>query len=595
MMDTGVDSKVQRIQTMLYAKADFEPETRFKRLYKYLTRTVWVEAAVDRVLRNRGSRTAGIDGKTRQHYLDEEKRIELVTSIVTELKKQTYRPEPVRRVYIQKANGKQRPLGIPTIKDRVVQQMVRMLLEPIYEATFLPCSYGFRPNRCTWDALAEAYHFLSPFCQYYTVIEGDIRDCFGSIHHGTLMRQLRRRILDKRVLALLWHMLRAGVLEDLQYAETKVGTPQGGIVSPLLANVYLHRLDEWFHNRFHIISPQRRYQMRRRGELAAVRYIRYADDFIVVMRRSDCAEPLKAELVDFISQELKMTLNVEKTTIVHATQGFDFLGVRTFVGPKRSNPEKLLPYQVPAQKSVKSYRAKVKELTHPNLDYLPPGERIRSLNWLVVGWANYHRWGNAKEAFSALSSWTIRRVHEMLRRYTPLGKRATYRKYFRPVSTCDNLRKWKRYTNWLTPSVDVNGEIRVGLLPMSVISTGTYWKYRGNRIPPAYRLPDDHTQWRERRTDFYTDMEAIEGAELGQASRWYTGKYSHTYFHNRKVVFQRDNYTCTVCGYRSQRRKGEVNDLEVHHRDPDGGHSLDNLVTVCLPCHQRLSAISQAD
>lgn len=595
MTDTNVDCKVQRTQTMLYAKASLEPETRFKRLYKYLTRTEWVEAAVDRTLRNRGSRTASIDGKTRQHYLGEEGRKELVTEIVTELQAQAYQPQPVRRVYIQKANGKQRPLGIPTIKDRVVQQMVRMLLEPIYEATFLPCAYGFRPNRCTWDALAETYHYLSPFCQYYTVIEGDIQDCFGSIHHGTLMQQLRRRILDDRVLSLLWQMIRAGVLDGLQYAETSVGTPQGGIVSPLLANVYLHRLDEWFYYRFHTLKPAQRYQMHRRGELAAVRYIRYADDFIILMRRSEYAETLKAELADFVTQELKMTLSAEKTTIVHASQGFDFLGVRNFVGPKRSNPAKLLPYQVPAQKSVKAYRAKVKALTHPNLDYLPPGERIRTLNWLVVGWANYHRWGNAKDTFSALSSWTIRKVHTMLRRYTPLGKRATYVKYFRPVSECDNLRKWQRYTNWLTPSVEVNGEMRVGLLPMAIISTGAYWKFRGSKIPPAFRLPEDDTRWLERETDFYTDVEAIEYAEIGQASRWYTGKYSHVYFQNRKVVFQRDDYTCTVCGYRSQRRKGEVNDLEVHHQDPEGGYDVDNLVTVCLSCHRRLTAALQAD
>ncbi len=595
MTETIVDGKVQRIQAMLYAKAYYEPETRFKRLYKYLTRTEWVEMAIDRILRNRGSRTAGIDDKTRGDYLEKDKQVQLATSIVDELQTQTYRPRPVRRVYIKKANGKLRPLGIPTIKDRVVQQMVRMALEPIYEATFLPCSYGFRPNRCTWDALAEVYHFLLPSCQYYTVIEGDIRDCFGSIHHGMLIRQLRRRILDERLLALIWEMLRSGVLEDLQYAETTVGAPQGGIVSPLLSNIYMHRLDEWFHQRFHILTCYQRRQLRHKGVLAAVRYIRYADDFVVLMRRSDCAKALKQELTEFIDQELKMTLSDEKTTIVHASEGFDFLGVRTFVGPKRSNPTKLLPYQVPAQKSVKAYRDKVKELTHPNQDYLPPGERIRTLNWLIVGWANYHRWENAKETFEALSSWTIRKVHRMLRRYTSAGKRATYRKYFRPVSECANLQRWKRYTNWLTPSVEIEGGIRIGILPMAIISTANYWKHRGSKIPPAYRLLNDETQWMERETDFDTDVEVIANTQLGQASRWYTGKYSHKYFYNRKMVFRRDKYTCTACGYKSQRQKGEVNDLEAHHIDPDGGWEADNLQTVCLPCHHRLTAIQQVD
>jgi RNA-directed DNA polymerase len=595
MTDTFVDGKVQRIQAMLYAKAGGEPEIRFKRLYKYMTKPEWVEAAIDKILRNRGSRTAGIDGKIRGDYLEKGKRMELAESILEELRTQTYCPAPVRRTYIPKSNGKKRPLGISTIKDRVVQQMVKMLIEPIFEATFLPCSYGFRPNRCTWDALAETYRYLLPHSQYYTIIEGDIANCFGNIHHGVLMRQLQRRILDKRLLALIWKMLRTGVLDNLQYMETTVGSPQGSIVSPVLANAYMHRLDEWFHNRFHTMTGVERYRRRNKGEFASVRYLRYADDFIVMLRRSERAEELKGELAEYIDQELKMTLSEEKTTIVHASEGFDFLGVRTFIGQQRSNPSKTLPYQVPAQKSVRAYRQKVKELTHPNLDYLPPGERIRALNWLITGWANYHRWGNAKQTFSAMSYWTIKKVYAMLRRYTPGGNRDTYRKYFRPIAECTNLQRWKRYTNWRVPSVKIDEEMRIGLLPMGVISTSQYWKFRGSRIPPAYGLLNDETRWNERETEFYTDVEAIEGATLGRESRWNKGKYNQAYFHNRKVVFQRDKYSCTICGYKSQRQKGDVHDLEAHHIDPDGGHGVDNLQTVCLPCHYRLMAIQRAD
>lgn len=588
-MDTNVDSKVQRIQAMLYVKASQEPDIQFRRLYKYLIRQEWVEAAIARILRNRGSRTAGIDGKTRHHYQKDEARYALAEEIIRELKANTYKPEPVRRTYIPKANGKKRPLGIPTIKDRVVQMLVKMALEPIYEATFLSCSYGFRPNRCTWDALADAFHYLQPYCQYYTVIEGDIVNCFGTINHGLLMKQLKRRVLDQRLLALIWRMLKAGVMEDLQYFQTNEGTPQGGIVSPLLANIYMHRLDEYMHQRFHNISREERFYLRKKGELVSVRYIRYADDFIVLMRDKERAAELKKALADFVGQELKMTLNEEKTLITHARKGFDYLGVRTFIGPKRSNPQKTLPYQVPAAKSVKSYRQKVNQLTHPSLDYLPPGERIRTINWLIVGWANYHCWGNAKETFSALNYWTIKKVHAMLRRYTPKGKRATYEMYFRPVSECTNLQKWKKYTQWLTPSVEISENIRIGILPMSIISTGKYWKIRREKIPPAYRLLDDQERWLERETEFYTDLEAIGNAKIGQASRWYEGKYSLKYFTNRESVFQRDHYTCTVCGYISQRQKGDVHDLEVHHVDPNGSYGESNLQTVCLSCHHRLT------
>ena len=240
---------------------------------------------------------------------------------------------------------------------------------------------------------------------------------------------------------------------------------------------------------------------------------------------------------------------------------------------------------------MKAYRNRVRELTHPNLDYMPPGERIRTLNWLILGWANYHRWGNAKKTFSKLSSWTIRKVHTMLRRYTSGGKRTTYQKHFRPVSECDNLKRWKRYTAWLTPSVVVDGNTRLGLLPMALISTATYWNYRGMKIPPAYPLLTDETTYRDRETDFYTDVEVVEGAKIGMASRWNKGKYSLLYFHNRIKAFQRDDYTCTVCGYKTQRQKGEVNDLEAHHTNPDGGYGVANLQTVCLPCHRALTAI----
>jgi RNA-directed DNA polymerase len=588
MVDTSVDGQVQRLQAMLYAKASNEPETQFKHLYKYLFRRQWVEAALERVMRNRGSRSPGVDGMTRSN-VDEKGRACLIDAIIEELQAQTYQPQPTRRVYIPKANGKKRPLGIPTLKDRVVQQMVKMLIEPIFEAQFLPCSYGFRPNRCTWDALAEAYNYLSYSCYYHTVIEGDIHDCFGSINHARLMVELGRRLQDDRLLALLWNMLRAGVMEDLRYFETSEGTPQGGIVSPLLANVYLHALDEWFHVRFHALRGYQRYKQQYAGKLTYVRYIRYADDFIVLLRGTEeQATSLKQELAELVSQELKMTLSNEKTLITHASQGFDFLGVRTFVAPRWSDPGHWLPYQIPATKSVQSYRHKLGELVQPQYDYLPPGERIRAINRLVEGWANYHRWGNAKEMFSKLGWWTTIQVHRMLRRYMPgVGKWTTYEKYFWPVAECDNLKQWAQNTHCRTPSVDVGGGYRVGLVPMGLISTATYWKWRGTRIPAAFPLPAEAEVGSQRPIGFYTADEVVINAQVNHGA---AEGYDAFYFLRRKEAFQRDAYTCTVCGYRSKRQREEVHDLECHHINPQGGHGLENLRTVCIPCHRRLTA-----
>ncbi|HEU4634724.1 MAG TPA: group II intron reverse transcriptase/maturase [Edaphobacter sp.] len=574
---------------MLYAKARNEPDTRFTALYKYLTRRHWVEEALDRILRNKGSRTAGIDGVTRNTLREGNERAKLVDSIQEELATHTYHPQPARRVYIPKPNGKKRPLGIPTLKDRVVQQLVRMVIEPIFEARFLPCSYGFRPNRCTWDALAEAYYFLYASRSYTIVIEGDIQNCFGTINHTRLMHELRRSLADKRLLALLWQMLRAGVLEDFQYSETNTGTPQGGIVSPLLANVYMHSLDAWFHTRFHAVDQHTRYKRQHNGELAYVRYIRYADDFVVLLRSTEeQAATLKQELTAYIHHELQMTLSEEKTLITKVTDGFDFLGVRTLVAPRRSNPAQLMPYQIPAQKSVEAFKRRIRELTHRRLDYLPLTDRIRTLNWLIEGWANYHRWGNAKRTFSALSNWSIKKVHRMLRRYTPAGKRTTYETHFRPIAECANLGKWYRYTNWLTPSIQVEKDYRLGILPMAVISTGCYWTYRGAKIPGAFDLQGTASVGRPRTTDFYTADEVIALAEVIPQKN---EEYTSLYLLRRREVFWRDHYTCTECGYKSQRKRGDVHDLECHHIDPDGGHVLENLKTVCNTCHHHLTAM----
>jgi Zn ribbon nucleic-acid-binding protein len=384
-------------------------------------------------------------------------------------------------------------------------------------------------------------------------------------------------------------MLKAGVMENLRFYETNEGSPQGGVISPLLANVYMHTLDEWFHTRFHIIGTRGRQKLHRAGKLAFVRYIRYADDFTILMRcNEEQALKLKQELFTFVEEELEMVLSEEKTLITQATEGFDFLGVRTFVVPPRRDPNRRLPYQEPSAKSVRNYRRKVKELTGSNLDYLEPAERIRSLNNLIRGWANYHRWGNAKSTFGELGYWTTKRAYRMLRRCSPgLGERATYRKHFKSVAVCDNLQKWHRYSQWHTPSVELGDGYRLGLLPMGIISTASYWKYRGNKIPSAFPLIETLMDGNVRGTNFCTADQAVNECRVLQ---WRNENSETLYLLRRRDVFRRDDHTCTECGYHSQRKKGEVHDLECHHIDPDGGHAMENLRTVCIPCHQRLTA-----
>ncbi len=232
---------------------------------------------------------------------------------------------PARRAYIPKSNGQKRPLGIPTIKDRVVQCLLKMLLEPIYESDFLNCSSGFRPMRRTMDCVADCYANITTEHRYYWVIEGDIEECFDHIHHKTLLNILKKRIADKRSLKLIDLFLNAGIMEGTLFKHTAEGVPQGGIFSPLLANIYLHQLDRWWNDNYHL-TKYKRYHRRKVG-LGNYILIRYADDFVILCNGNrQSAEEMKEQLREFLDKELHLKLSVEKTRITHVQDGFDFLG-----------------------------------------------------------------------------------------------------------------------------------------------------------------------------------------------------------------------------------------------------------------------------
>ena len=226
---------VTKQEEHLFRLSEREPGKRFDQLWRIITSETWLWHAWQRILGNKGSQTAGVDGQTVDD-LD----FSRIRQLAEKLKNGTYRPKPVRRVFIPKANGKMRPLGIPTIEDRVVQQAVRMALEPIFEADFLDCSHGFRRHRSTLTALhdvAVAYSRTS------YIVEGDIVGCFDNISHGGLLQAVRRRVADEKVVCLIGKFLQAGYMEDWVYHRTYSGTPQGGIISPLLCNIFLYELD----------------------------------------------------------------------------------------------------------------------------------------------------------------------------------------------------------------------------------------------------------------------------------------------------------------------------------------------------------------
>src|SRR6266446_1205309 len=284
------------MQMKLSQGATEDPAKRFTDLYSLLCNEVWLRVAHYSVNTNQGRETAGIDGETMSHFNGNlEGNLE---ELRAQLKAKTFEPQPVRRVYIPKANGKKRPLGIPGIRDRIVQEALRMALEPIWEADFSQRSYGFRPNRSTYDAISYLSTRLASYTAntYQWVIEGDISSYFDTIPHRRLNKAIKKRVADRDIRDLVWKFLRAGVMYRDDYKETLTGTPQGGIITPLLANIYLHELDRYMESKYLNISQWLRTQRRKQGK-GNYLYVRYADDFVVLCNGTKAdAQTMKEEL-----------------------------------------------------------------------------------------------------------------------------------------------------------------------------------------------------------------------------------------------------------------------------------------------------------
>jgi RNA-directed DNA polymerase len=422
---------ITNMQRKLFARSRERPERTFEDLFNWVHHPTTLAEAWRRVSRRKASRTAGVDGTTRSLV---EKRAGGVEAFLEDLrcalKDGTYRPLPVRERLIPKPGkpGKFRPLGIPTLRDRVVQMAMKLVLEPIFEADFFPTSYGFRPGRCTMDAIRQVAELLMPKVQgpspYTHVIEGDIKACFENVDHHLLMDRVRRRIRDKRMLRLTLAFLRAGVMSEGTLRHPTTGTPQGGVVSPLLANIYLQAIEERY--RRHVPNPHEdprkatyRRSTDRKGKRPRFFVVRYADDFVVLVTGDrQNAETEKAHLAEYIRSELRMELSAEKTLVTDVRNGFNFLGYRIRVSPALRDGKMVPKPTIPTEAAAR-FRSKVRELTR--------GDTSRSLrvllmqlNPIVVGWRNYYRYAvGAWRVFQALDHFMWFRVQHWLRRKHP--------------------------------------------------------------------------------------------------------------------------------------------------------------------------------
>ena len=306
-----------------------------------------------------------------------------------DLKAGRFVPQRVREKVIPKTSGKFRRLGIPTTVDRVVQAALKLVLEPIFEADFKPCSYGFRPRRRAQDAIAEIHFLASPNRNYEWVFEADIKACFDEIDHTALMGRVRHRVGDKRVLGWVKAFLRAGILtEEGLNRETNTGTPQGGILSPLLANIALSVLDEHFANKWAALGPEWKRSKHRRAGGAVMKVIRYADDFLVLIfgQRAD-ADALWGE-VGAVLAPMGLRLSVEKTRVCHIDEGFDFLGWHIQRRNRRGRTGRKAIYTYPSKKALASVVDKVRTLTR-RARHRTFADLLRRLNPVLRGWCNY--------------------------------------------------------------------------------------------------------------------------------------------------------------------------------------------------------------
>ena len=321
------ERRVRVMQAKLHQWAKTDPGRCFDDLYNLVYDPAFLTVAWRRVRGNRGARTAGVDGVTPRSVGSRMEK--LLVGLRDDLKSRRFVPQRVRQKTIPKASGKVRSLGIPTAADRVVQASLKLVLEPIFETDFKPCSYGFRPRRRAQDAIAEIHYLGSPTRNYHWVFEGDIKACFDEIDHTALMGRVRNRIGDKRVLRLVKAFLKAGVLtEDGSHNRTITGTPQGGILSPLLANIALSVLDEHFTRKWEELGPSWTRAKRRRAGEPVMRLVRYADDFVIMIGGTrKHAEALREE-VAAVLEPIGLRLSADKTRICHIDEGFDFLGWR---------------------------------------------------------------------------------------------------------------------------------------------------------------------------------------------------------------------------------------------------------------------------
>ena len=592
---------IAQMQYNLARKAKEQPDHQFQRLYRMICRKEWIAEALRRVLSNQGSRTGGVDQITRRWFEENPGRKEqLVSELQTQLREGTYRPLPVRRKWIPKANGKQRPLGIPTIRDRVVQMLLKMTLEPIYESDFLDNSIGFRPEHSTKEAIGMARKFFNRRQKYYWIIEGDIKGYFDNVQHARLTEILRQRIDDLRLIRLIRLLLEAGIMEGELFVKSEAGVPQGGIVSPLLANIYLHEFDRWWVNTYDYpqeVSPRTGKLLPRLRARAKVRetgrgnvlYLRYADDFILLTNGSkEWAAQVREQVGHFLKENLGLELSMEKTKVTHLQDGFDFLGYHFQMKPvdpawERHNQrvrikqgkvsygeadERLVI--TPTERNIEKFKDKIRQATDRSMFGDPPEAKFLALNALIRGWGHYYselRNVRTSQLMHELDFWINDRVIRWLMRRNKMG--------IREALQCFKHRQGARH-NLAVPNRAKSKEL-LYLVRLDDVKT-----HRPKQI--VFGLSCRPNPFLK--TDQETQPETAELTEITELleNGWTGSSKSYQWHEFRYAVREQSENKCHKCGTPLGPGQGHV-----HHktaRRQGGTDDPANGILLCEECHK---------